>query len=113
MGSEVGENKGDVGMGKPSVIEMDTHSMFSHVLYVIPCFALPLIFLNGCPTMPWCLHLSLNVFLVFLLLHDSKTCTPIFISPSSCLPLFKPFLVFFSCPLFSLYVSKSQLAEWL
>lgn len=40
MGSEDGEN---MGMGKPWVIEMDTHSMFSYVLYVIPGFALPLI----------------------------------------------------------------------
>lgn len=43
MGSEDGENKGDMGMGKPWVIEMDAYSMFSYVLYVIPGFALPLI----------------------------------------------------------------------
>lgn len=42
MGSEDGENKG-TGMGRPWVIKMDTYSMFSHVLYVIPGFALPLI----------------------------------------------------------------------
>lgn len=36
-----------VGMGtwaRPWVIEMDTHSMFSHVRYVIPGFSLHLIF---------------------------------------------------------------------
>lgn len=39
VGSQDGENKGDEGMGTwASVIEMDTHSMFSHVRYAIPSF---------------------------------------------------------------------------